>query len=73
MHDPKVKKKKQPKNSWALLDWEHRYLCICHMFANTCMIAVNLKETFEKFKDRAGNKKHKGVEQNTKGWILKVC
>ena len=34
---------------------------------NICTIAVNPKEYFEKFKDRAINKKHKGVRRDTTG------
>ena len=34
---------------------------------NVCTIAVNPKEYFEKFKNRAINKKHKGVRRDTKG------
>ena len=34
---------------------------------NICTIAVNPKEYFEKFKNRAINKKHKGVRRDTKG------
>ena len=35
--------------------------------ANVCTIAVNPKEYFEKFKDRAVKKKDKGVKRNTRG------
>ena len=35
--------------------------------ANICIIAVNLKEYFEKFKNRKINKKHKGVRRDTEG------
>ena len=35
--------------------------------ANVCTIAVNPKEYFEKFKDRAVEKKDKGVKRNTRG------
>ena len=34
---------------------------------NICTVAVNPKEYFEKFKNRAINKKHKGVRRDTKG------
>ena len=34
---------------------------------NICMIAVNPKEYFEKFKNRKINKKHKGVRRDTPG------
>ena len=34
---------------------------------NICTLAVNPKEYFEKFKNRAINKKHKGVRRDTKG------
>ena len=34
---------------------------------NICTIAINLKEHFEKFKDRKINKKHKGMRRDTPG------
>ena len=34
---------------------------------NICTIAINLKEYFEKFKNRKINKKHKGVRRDTPG------
>ena len=34
---------------------------------NICIVAINPKEYFEKFKDRNINKKHKGVRRDTPG------
>ena len=39
---------------------------------NICTVAVNPKEYFEKFKNRAMNKKHKGVRRDTPSMNLKV-
>ena len=40
---------------------------------NTCTIAVNPKEYFEKFKDRKINKKHKGARKDTQGMNFEFC
>ena len=41
--------------------------------ANICTTAVNLKEYFEKLKNRSINKKHKGVRRDTPGMNFESC